>query len=98
MGVVGLSVMVRVLLLVLLMSGCASVGLNSTHGDCWEGLICERGPTIEPTSTKQLLNLPYPNQKTVVAVYNFGDLTGQRKASDNMASFSTAVTKTQKQY
>ena len=47
---------------------------------------------IEPSSTEQLLNLPYPNQKTVVAVYNFSDLTGQRKAGDNIASFSTAVT------
>ena len=75
MAVVGLSVMVRVLALLLLISGCASVGLNSTHGNCWEGVICERGPTIEPSATAQLLNLPYPNQKTVVAVYNFGDLT-----------------------
>jgi curli production assembly/transport component CsgG len=90
--VVGLSAMGRALVLLLLMSGCASVGLNSNHGDCWEGLICERGPTIEPSATTQLLNLPYPNQKTVVAVYDFGDLTGQRKASDTMSSFSTAVT------
>jgi curli production assembly/transport component CsgG len=82
--------MVRVLALLLLMSGCATVGL--THKNCMDLVICERGPTIEPSATAQLLNLPYPNQKTVVAVYNFGDLTGQRKASDNMASFSTAVT------
>jgi len=56
------------------------------------GLICVQGPVIEPSATEQLLNLPYPNQKTVVAVYNFSDLTGQRKGGDNIASFSTAVT------
>tara|TARA_Y100001937_G_C7073718_1_gene309597 strand:- start:45 stop:779 length:735 start_codon:yes stop_codon:yes gene_type:complete len=51
-----------------------------------------QGPVIERSTTSQLLNLPWPNQKTVVAVYSFPDLTGQRKASDNLASFSTAVT------
>jgi curli production assembly/transport component CsgG len=86
----GLSVMVRVLILLLLMSGCATVGL--THKDCTDLVVCERGPVIEQSSTAQLINLPYPNQKTVVAVYNFSDLTGQRKSSDNIASFSTAVT------
>jgi curli production assembly/transport component CsgG len=82
----------RVILLLLLLSGCASVALDTSHKDCYEGVLCVRGPVIEPSSTSQLLNLPYPNQKTVVAVYSFGDLTGQRKASDTMSSFSTAVT------
>jgi len=82
----------RYLAILLLLSGCATVGLDSSHKDCYDGVLCVRGPVIEPSSTHQLLNLPYPNQKTVVAVYNFADLTGQRKASDNMASFSTAVT------
>jgi curli production assembly/transport component CsgG len=88
--VVGLSVMARVLVLLLLLSGCATVGL--THKDCIDLVVCERGPVIEQSSAVQLINLPYPNQKTVVAVYSFGDLTGQRKSSDNIASFSTAVT------
>lgn len=74
------------------MSGCATIGLDSKHQDCYKDVLCVRGPVIEPSTTEQLLNLPYPNQKTVVAVYNFTDLTGQRKSSDNMASFSTAVT------
>lgn len=84
--------MARVLSLILLLSGCATVGLDSDHTDCWEGVICQQGPMIVPTSTEQLLNLPTPNQKSVVAVYNFADETGQRKASDTMSSFSTAVT------
>ena len=62
------------------------------HLDCFEGLKCIKGPQIEPSASHQLLNLPYPNQKTVVAVYSFSDLTGQRKGGDNIASFSTAVT------
>jgi curli production assembly/transport component CsgG len=82
--------MARVLVLLLLLSGCATVGL--THKDCIDLVVCERGPVIEQSSAVQLINLPYPNQKTVVAVYSFGDLTGQRKSSDNIASFSTAVT------
>ena len=84
--------MARVLSLILLLSGCATVGLDSDHTDCWEGVICQQGPMIVPTSTEQLLNLPTPNQKSVVAVYSFADETGQRKASDTMSSFSTAVT------
>ena len=84
--------MVRILPLILLISGCATVGLDSNHTNCWEGVICQQGPMIVPTSTEQLLNLPTPNQKSVVAVYSFNDETGQRKASDTMSSFSTAVT------
>ena len=84
--------MARILPLILLLSGCATVGLDSEHVDCWEGVICQQGPMIVPTSTEQLLNLPTPNQKSVVAVYSFNDETGQRKASDTMSSFSTAVT------
>jgi len=90
--VVGLSVMARVFVLLLLLGGCATVGLDSSHRDCHEDVLCVRGPVIEPSTTQQLLDLPYPNQKTVVAVYSFQDLTGQRKAGDNIASFSTAVT------
>ena len=84
--------MARILPLILLLSGCATVGLDSNNTNCWEGVICQQGPMIVPTSTEQLLNLPTPNQKSVVAVYSFNDETGQRKASDTMSSFSTAVT------
>ena len=66
--------------------------MPQSHGNCVDGVLCVRGPILEPSTTKQLINLPWPNQKTVVAVYAFPDLTGQRKSSDNIASFSTAVT------
>ena len=80
----------KVLLLIagaLLLNGCAAiVGAGS-------GLALEpKGPEIVPSSAHQLLNLPPPNTKAVVAVYNFTDKTGQRKTIDNIASFSTAVT------
>ena len=41
---------------------------------------------------KELLSLPPPERKPVVAVYDFPDLTGQKKDKDNVASFSNAVT------
>jgi curli production assembly/transport component CsgG len=82
----------KVLALLLLVSGCASIGLPQKHADCIKGVLCVEGPVIEPSATTQLTNLPFPNQKTVVAVYDFPDLTGQRKGGDNIASFSTAVT------
>jgi len=77
---------------ILFLQGCASIGLPQSHSECLDGLACVKGPVIEPSSSFQLVNLPYPNQKTVVAVYSFADLTGQRKGGDNIASFSTAVT------
>jgi curli production assembly/transport component CsgG len=36
--------------------------------------------------------LPPPARKVTIAVYKFGDLTGQRKPSDSLALLSTAVT------
>mgnify|MGYP003122048542 FL=1 len=102
---------VLISLTLLIVTGCATVGMPQKFDDCYrfeEGFkkdvvtgigkqisnnqVCIQGPVIEPSSTQQLLNLPYPNQKTVVAVYDFPDLTGQRKGGDNIASFSTAVT------
>ena len=42
--------------------------------------------------TKELKSLPPPEEKVVVGVYNFRDLTGQYKPSDVGSTFSTAVT------
>ena len=92
MEAVGQIVAKYILLTILFLQGCASLGLPQEHSDCLDGLACVKGPVIEPSSSLQLVNLPYPNQKTVVAVYSFADLTGQRKGGDNVASFSTAVT------
>ncbi len=60
------------------------------------------GPRIKPSSPatlgyrtaahRELLSLPPPKGKIVVAVYNFRDQTGQYKPLPNVSSFSTAVT------
>ncbi len=41
---------------------------------------------------KELRDLPPVALKPTVAIYSFADLTGQRKPSENLSSFSTAVT------
>jgi curli production assembly/transport component CsgG len=56
-------------------------------GECKEAPEIIKLPTYE-----QLLNFPPAEVMPVVAVYNFKDLTGQRKRRDNLADFSTAVT------
>ncbi len=50
----------------------------------------ELGP--ETPMKKELLGLPEPKEKIVVAVYKFRDQTGQYKPSETGASWSTAVT------
>ena len=74
-----------------MLQSCASFAPVGQTG-CAGWLECTEEPqTVRPTQTK-LENLPPPMQKAVVAVYNFTDLTGQRKSSQKMALFSTAVT------
>ncbi len=50
----------------------------------------ELGP--ETPMKKELLDLPEPQEKIVVAVYKFRDQTGQYKPSETGANWSTAVT------
>ena len=79
------------ILLFPVLQSCASFAPVG-HTGCAGWLECTEEPqTVRPTQTK-LENLPPPMQKAVVAVYNFTDLTGQRKSSQKMALFSTAVT------
>jgi len=55
--------------------------------------ICVNQPkVVRLPSYIQLLNLPPAESKPVVAVYKFLDKTGQRKESQGLALFSTAVT------
>lgn len=55
--------------------------------------ICVESPeVVRLPSYIQLLELPPAKEKPVIAVYNFQDLTGQRKAREGIADFSTAVT------
>lgn len=49
-------------------------------------------PGFESKVSRSLKELPGPEQKVVAAVYRFNDQTGQYKPSEQVASWSTAVT------
>jgi len=53
---------------------------------------------INQPITKEILEVPAPKQKPVVAVYKFADYTGQRKSVDGYANFSTAMTQAPETY
>lgn len=49
--------------------------------------------SITPTVNREIINLAPPTTAPIsVAVYSFKDMTGQRKPSTQLSSFSTAVT------
>ena len=53
----------------------------------------EEEPIVTTTPmVDSLAKVTPPVRKVTVAVYKFGDLTGQRKPSDSLALLSTAVT------
>ena len=83
-------------IVLLLITGCASVPMyndSCTKAFAKEFGECKEAPEIVQLPTyEKLLNFPPAEQMPVVAVYNFKDLTGQRKRRDNLADFSTAVT------
>ena len=74
-----------VLILPLMLGACATWNTPnpSNAGD---------PPKVEAVRFTELRELPPPLMKPVVAVYDFPDLTGQRKDSGSMSSLSTAVT------
>ena len=80
------------LALLLVIVGCASFAPPRAEECLIVGLTCPEDARVERVTLQRLLDLPKPNQKAVVAVYSFDDLTGQRKPSNKMALFSTAVT------
>ena len=79
------------ILVVPVLSSCAAFAPVG-HTNCVDLLKCEEKPEIIRPTLQALLEIPIPRQKAVVAVYDFPDLTGQRKPSSKMALFSTAVT------
>lgn len=77
-------------------TGCASMAMpgNKLTGEwCLDSMMeCIEDPQqVELPTYKQLRELPPAEQQPVVAVYMFGDLTGQRKEGD-APLYSTAVT------
>lgn len=75
----------RLLIILMLLSGCARIATT-------DGIKVGQKPTLEKPRFTELSTLPPPQYKAVVGVYDFPDLTGQRKDKDNVASFSSAVT------
>ena len=78
---------------VIYLTGCASIAIPGDQACNTDFLECVEEPKkIELPTYRKLRYLPPAENMPVVAVYNFGDGTGQRKSQDNVASFSTAVT------
>ena len=74
-----------------LLTGCA--GMLHPYGNFDQEIMSE-GPKISDTTYKKAFDgLPELDGPAItIAVYSFGDKTGQRKPSATLASFSTAVT------
>jgi len=93
---------VLAIMLVLIVSGCASVPVTRTcdSEENFRAKVNDKVPytCIEPAEViklpthLELLNFPPAETMPIVAVYDFNDLTGQRKRRDSLADFSTAVT------
>ena len=69
----------------LLLTGCMSMG-----GGILE--MQDKPEVVRVQSLTGLVELPPPEKQAVVAVYDFPDLTGQRKDAGGVASLSSAVT------
>lgn len=67
----------------LVLAGCATPNLHT---------LDRNDPVVERVQFKELERLSPPERQAVVAVYDFPDLTGQRKDKDGVATFSSAVT------
>jgi len=85
-------------MLVSIIAGCASFAPPRAEECKIFGITCPEDARVERVTLQKLLDLRPPNQKAVVAVYAFDDLTGQRKPSNKMALFSTAVTQGAENY
>lgn len=73
-----------VALSIALLTGCGTIGNKIRNFD---------DPVATKPQLKMEAELPEPSTGAIaVAVYNFRDMTGQRKASQNIASLSSAVT------
>lgn len=70
---------ILVLLMAVMLSGCAS--------------MASLPPIVSGVAYKEMNKMPEPeNGKIILAVYQFGDLTGQQKPNDNFGEMSKAVT------
>ena len=73
-------------------TGCASIAIPGDTYCVDNFMECIEDPKqVELPTYRQLRELPPAEQQPIVAVYNFGDLTGQRKEGEQPL-YSTAVT------
>ena len=83
---------VLTIMLTIFMTGCASISIPNDTLCRGSFMECIEAPQqVELPTYEQLRRLPPAQQQPIVAVYNFGDLTGQRKEGDQPL-YSTAVT------
>ena len=78
-------------ILLLLLTGCTLI--DAGNKKTLEKLGEKRtDPVVEVSLYKKLKSITSPDKPVVVAVYDFPDLTGQRKDKDTSSSFSNSVT------
>ena len=76
--------LVCILTLIFFLTGCAGKVVKPVSFD---------PPAKIPVGVKELINLPEIDGPVItIAIYGFGDKTGQRKPSTNFSQLSTAVT------
>jgi len=74
----------KLFLLPFFLSGCMSMGSGA--------LQLQDKPKLVQLQVKELQSLSPPERQAVVAVYDFPDLTGQRRDKDGIARIATEVT------
>jgi curli production assembly/transport component CsgG len=85
-----------IIFLAVFLAGCAHNPTTRELDNCI--MFCPKTssgyeiPKVVKNELTELRTIKTPERQAVVAVYDFPDLTGQRKDKDNVASFSTAVT------
>jgi curli production assembly/transport component CsgG len=77
--------------ILLLLNGC--IFLNEANKKTLERYGEKRTePVVEQPAYAKIKTISSPDKQVVVAVYDFPDLTGQRKDKDTASSFSNSVT------
>jgi curli production assembly/transport component CsgG len=80
-------------LLILLLSGCGTRAVVENLQQLPDSSPSANPKPITKTAVSELDRLPLPTAPPItIAVYNFGDKTGQRKPNDRVATLSSAVT------
>jgi curli production assembly/transport component CsgG len=73
------------IILLIVMTGCTTIPRSVEIGN---------PPSVQATPIPEMMSAvpPIDGKKITIAVYSFGDKTGQRKPADNIANLSSAVT------